>query len=147
MTPYTKQIVELHKIHKAIENCGCNKDDEQGGGDENIGNLLMSLISNDFPKPDLFLFGEDSENDNVDIIDVTNYKIDDLINLCEEKEISVITIECLYESSTFTAPIVGNIEFSNSNFRLSVNVLENNLENIEFIYNNKNYYYYFKQEI
>ena len=31
MTPYTKQIVELHKIHKAIENCGCNKD-EQGGG-------------------------------------------------------------------------------------------------------------------
>lgn len=25
MTPYTKQIVELHKIHKAIENCGCNK--------------------------------------------------------------------------------------------------------------------------
>lgn len=34
MTPYTKQIVELHKIHKAIENCGCNKD-EQGGGDDN----------------------------------------------------------------------------------------------------------------
>lgn len=31
MTPYTKQIVELHKIHKAIENCG-NKDNEQGGG-------------------------------------------------------------------------------------------------------------------
>lgn len=30
MTPYTKQIVELHKIHKAIENCG-NKDDGQGG--------------------------------------------------------------------------------------------------------------------
>lgn len=26
MTPYTKQITELHKIHKAIENCGCNKD-------------------------------------------------------------------------------------------------------------------------
>lgn len=37
MTPYTKQIVELHKIHKAIENCGCNKDDDgQGGGDEKI---------------------------------------------------------------------------------------------------------------
>ena len=32
MTPYTKQIVELHKIHKAIENCECNKDNEQGGG-------------------------------------------------------------------------------------------------------------------
>ena len=31
MTPYTKQITELHKIYKAIENCGCNKD-EQGGG-------------------------------------------------------------------------------------------------------------------
>lgn len=35
MTPYTKQIVELHKIHKAIENCGCNKD-EQGGGNEKV---------------------------------------------------------------------------------------------------------------
>lgn len=33
MTPYIKKIVELHKIHKAIENCGCNKDDEQGGGE------------------------------------------------------------------------------------------------------------------
>ena len=31
MTPYTKKIVELHKIHKAIENCG-GKDDGQGGG-------------------------------------------------------------------------------------------------------------------
>lgn len=35
MTPYTKKIVELHKIHKAIENCGCNKDNEQGGGESN----------------------------------------------------------------------------------------------------------------
>lgn len=43
MTPYTKQIVELHKIHKAIENCGCNKDDEQGGGD----NENITLITND----------------------------------------------------------------------------------------------------
>lgn len=119
----------------------------RGGGDENIGNLLMSLIPNDFPKPDLFLFGEDSENDNVNIIDVTNYKIDDLINLCEEKEISVITIVCLYESSTFTAPIVSGIEFSNSKFRLSVKVLENDFESTEFIYNNKNYYYYFREEI
>lgn len=32
MTPYTKKIVELHKIHKAIEDCECKKDDEQGGG-------------------------------------------------------------------------------------------------------------------
>ena len=30
MTPYTKQIVELHKIHKAIENKECN-----GGGSNN----------------------------------------------------------------------------------------------------------------
>lgn len=37
MTPYTKQIVELHKIHKAIENCGGNKDDGQGGGDAPAG--------------------------------------------------------------------------------------------------------------
>ena len=36
MTPYTKQIVELHKIHKAIENCECNKDNEQGGGSNEI---------------------------------------------------------------------------------------------------------------
>lgn len=35
MTPYIKKIVELHKIHKAIENCECNKD-EQGGGDEKV---------------------------------------------------------------------------------------------------------------
>ena len=31
MTPYTKKIVELHKIHKAIENCGHNKDDGDSG--------------------------------------------------------------------------------------------------------------------
>lgn len=31
-TPYIKEIVELHKIHKAIENCG-GKDDDGGGGD------------------------------------------------------------------------------------------------------------------
>lgn len=33
MTPYTKKIVELHKIHKAIENKDCN-----GGGNNNGGN-------------------------------------------------------------------------------------------------------------
>ena len=37
MTPYTKQIVELHKIHKAIE----GKSDGQGGGDDAPAKITM----------------------------------------------------------------------------------------------------------
>ena len=113
MTPYTKQIVELHKIHKAIENCGCNKDDEQGGGDS--GNLLMNLIPSNYPKPDLFLYQEDETN----YIDVTNYKIDDLINILDEEE--SISIKCLYKSSDLSAPIISNVRFRMRADRFEIN--------------------------
>lgn len=143
MTPYTKQIVELHKIHKAIENCGCNKDDEQGGGDS--GNLLMSLIPDELPKPDLFLYKRNNEDDNP--VDVTNYKIDDLINLAIDEE-SDINILCLYESSNLSAPIANSITFVlGDSINLSINSVRNNIMNREIDYNNKTYYSYFQMLI
>ena len=140
MTPYTKQIVELHKIHKAIENCGCNKDDEQGGGDS--GNLLMSLIPSGLPKPDLFLYKRSYEDDNP--VDVTNYKIDDLINLAIDEE-SDISILCLYENSNLSGPITNSIEFAlGDNINLSINTVRSNIFNNEIVYNNKTYYAYYQ---
>lgn len=146
MTPYTKQIVELHKIHKAIENCGCNKD-EQGGGDS--GSLLMSLIPNDFPKPDLFLYSKDNF---VNPIDVTNYKVDDLINLLNEEEETeeetVIDIKCLYKNSNFSSHIINEIMVSfNDTINLSVLSIENHIKTDEVAYNNKTYYYYYEELI
>ena len=49
MTPYTKKIVELHKIHKAIEDCECKKDDEQGGGSGSI--LMIEMEEGEMPYP------------------------------------------------------------------------------------------------
>lgn len=142
MTPYTKQIVELHKIHKAIENCGCNKDNEQGGGDENTGNLLMSLIPTNYPKPDLFLVQGDTEDN---YIDVTNYKIDDLVNLYEQVQ-SQLLIMCLYESSDLTDDIIGNISFGLKNgFYFEIKAVGGRYTTTELSYNNKVYYYYIKQ--
>lgn len=139
MTPYTKQIVELHKIHKAIENCGCNKDDGQGGGESDSGNLLMSLIPNRCPKPDLFLYIVP----NSDPIDVTNYKIDDFINLYEE-EGSDLTISCLYKSSNLNPPIITNIIFGvDGPMYFSITTITNDtIESNEGAYNNETYYYY-----
>lgn len=140
MTPYIKKIVELHKIHKAIENCGCNKDDEQGGGDENSGNLLMSLIPSDYPKPDLFLVQGNTEDN---FIDVTNYKIDDFLNLYAEQE-RELHIMCLYENSNFGTPIVSEIYFDiddSTYFGIS-SISEGNTRKSQIPYNNKIYYYY-----
>lgn len=144
MTPYTKQIVELHKIHKAIENCGCNKDDEQGGGDS--GNLLMSLIPSDCPKPDLFLFRRNDEDNNP--IDVTNYKIDDFINFWEQQE-SDFTIMCLYESSDLNPTIINYITFGIDDimyFGISSIPFGTIITN-EVSYNNKVYYYYYSEQV
>lgn len=142
MTPYTKQIVELHKIHKAIENCGCNKD-EQGGGSDS-GNLLTSLIPSNYPKPDLFLINYNSDNDNA--IDVTNYNIDDLVNFLDGRQ-GALNIVCLYESSNLNTPIVDAIEFNiNSSGRTKFtlySILSNdNMDITETSYNNKLYYFY-----
>ena len=146
MTPYTKQIVELHKIHKAIENCGCNKDDEQGGGDS--GNLLMSLIPSNYHKPDLFLISDNPDNDNA--IDVTNYKIDDLVNLLDNGQ-GTLRMMCLYESSNLNPIVVSNIEFNiNSSGRIRFTVYpilsNDDMDIIESSYNNKLYYYYYQRE-
>lgn len=111
----------------------------RGGGDENTGNFLMSLIPSVFPKPDLFLY-EDSENN---LIDVTNYKIDDLFNLAEGKE-DCINILCLYESSNFSNPMPSEIYFHIGRDSITFNIYYNvnNIEIIEFSYNNKVYYQY-----
>lgn len=142
MTPYTKKIVELHKIHKAIENCGCNKDDGQGGGDS--GNLLMSLIPNEAPKPDLFLYKRDFDDNNP--IDVTNYKIDDLFNLCQQEISFFLEIMCLYESSNLNT-IVGDINFSidkeNSSIGFTILPVLGTITSREVSYNDKIYYYYY----
>lgn len=143
MTPYTKKIVELHKIHKAIENCGCNKD-EQGGGDENSGTLLMSLIPDNFPKPDLFLFYRDSIDDNP--IDVTNYNITDLLELTEREGTSHSHIDCLYENSNLNSPIIKLIKviFYGGLFSIHVeNIYKGNVLNTMVLYNNKSYYVYY----
>ena len=141
MTPYTKQIVELHKIHKAIENCGCNKDDEQGGGDS--GNLLMSLIPSNYPKPDLFLFSRHPDDPNS--VDVTNYKIDDFLNLYSQQE-EELSIQCLYKSSNLSAPIVIRIAFgidSETYFAIA-SISDGTVKTNGIPYNNNVYYYYFK---
>lgn len=143
MTPYTKQITELHKIHKAIENCGCNKD-EQGGGSDEKESFLMSLIPNDCPKPDLFVYQKGNNNP----IDVTNYKIDDLINLYEKG--SELRIACLYESSNFNAPIVKYISFSieESVIYLAISPISSGkITTNEGSYNNKTYYLYYEDLI
>lgn len=144
MTPYTKQIVELHKIHKAIENCGCNKDDEQDGGSDS-GNLLMSLIPSDSPKPDLFLYQRDPDSSP---IDVTNYKIDDFLNLYEQEQDEFI-ITCLYESSNLGVPITKNISFgiADGETYFSISSISDSAESHVISYNNKNYYYYSQKRI
>ena len=60
MTPYTKQIVELHKIHKALENCGCG-DNNDGGGNTSSDDItiddVVKFIHDDFadtPAADMF---------------------------------------------------------------------------------------------
>lgn len=55
MTPYIKKIVELHKIHKAIEDKDCN-----GGGNTSSGDItiddVVKFIHDEFEKtqPDMF---------------------------------------------------------------------------------------------
>ena len=115
-----------------------------GGSSEDDGNLLMSLIPDSLPKPDLFLFKRGSADNNP--IDVTNYKIDGLVNLCEEEEISNLNILCLYESSNLSSPIITNVQFDlGNNVNLSVVITRDNMINNEIVYNNKNYYYYFEE--
>ena len=58
MTPYTKQIVELHKIHKAIENCGCNKDEQGGGDNEKVAFEDWKRNPLAFPVEDVISFGD-----------------------------------------------------------------------------------------
>ena len=53
MTPYTKQIVELHKIHKAIENKECNGGGNTPSGDigyEEIYQFYKKQLLENFPQ-------------------------------------------------------------------------------------------------
>lgn len=113
-----------------------------GGGDENSGNFLMSLIPNDYHKPDLFLFYRNNEDDNP--IDVTNYKIDDLVNLYDQVQ-SQLQIMCLYKSSNLDTPIIKNIKFGidSSSMGFGISYIPNgNIKSNEVSYNNKLYYFY-----
>ena len=107
----------------------------------------MSLIPNDYPKPDLFLISDNPDNDNA--IDVTNYKIDDLINLLVDGQ-GTLSIMCLYKSSNLNPIIVSIIEFNiNSSGRIRFtlySILSNdNMGITETSYNNKLYYVYQRQ--
>lgn len=115
------------------------------GSSSDSGNLLISLIPSNCPKPDLFLYQRDP---NSNPIDVTNYKIEDLINLCDEEETPLMYIMCLYENSTLSAPIISNINFSlNNGINLSVYDARNRMQTNEIVYNNKTYYFYFEELI
>ena len=111
----------------------------RGGGDS--GNLLMSLIPNDCPKPDLFLHSKGPDNS----IDVTNYTIDDFAILYKQEDNELI-INCLYESSDLNPAIINDIIFGidNSIYFTILNVSGDNIETNEVSYNNKTYYYYYK---
>ena len=101
----------------------------------------MSLIPSNCPKPDLFLYKRNSEDNNP--IDVTDYKIDDLINLATQEE-SELHVLCLYESSNLSAPIISNIQFDCSDdIVLSADLVKSRAINNEIAYNNKTYYRYF----
>lgn len=110
MTPYTKKIVELHKIHKAIENCGCNKD-EQGGGDENSSWLMQCVPNSITIKPDLFVL-KDSEAEIPTYNDVTNITLEDIINLISP-ELTNVIINAAYNdvSNITTGSILKDIMF------------------------------------
>lgn len=115
----------------------------RGGGDEsNSRNLLMSLISSDFPKPDLFLFMRSKLDNN--LIDTTNYKIDDLFNLAVAQGLNNIDIVCLYENSELNSPIIDEITFTRNDggYGLFLIVIEGNIEITEITYNNKTYHKY-----
>ena len=46
MTPYTKKIVELHKIHKAIEEKDCNGEGNTPSGDITIDDVVKFIHDN-----------------------------------------------------------------------------------------------------
>ena len=103
----------------------------------------MNLIPNNYPKPDLFLCtinGEDILN-----IDVTNYKIDDLLNLIAEDDIE-LSIKCLYENSNLDKPIISRVRFSSREIIIEYFGPDDQIDvtSSENVYNNKTYYVYYK---
>lgn len=124
------------------------KTEESGGSGDGGGSdsesSLMNLIPNNYPKPDLFLCTKYVEDSSVDI-DVTNYKIDDLFNLCDEEN-DRIRIKCLYESSELDKPIIIGIQLCYGQIVIDVFVSDDarDIANEEVAYNNKTYYYYFE---
>lgn len=107
----------------------------------------MSLIPSNYHKPDLFLIRDNPDNNNV--IDVTNCKIDDLVNLFNNRQ-GTLVIMCFYESSNLNPIVVSKIEFSitsSDRIRFLVYpILSNDMNIIESSYNNKLYYAYYQQE-
>lgn len=105
----------------------------------------MSLIPSDFPKPDLFLF-----HNNLGDTDVTNYNIDDLLNLSIELDDN-LQIACLYENSNLNSPIVSKILFkldnSDNNVLSTESIFDGLVATQQVNYNNKVYYFYYQQQI
>ena len=123
------------------------KTEESGGSGDGGGSdsesSLMNLIPNNYPKPDLFLCtinGEDILN-----IDVTNYKIDDLLNLIAEDDIE-LSIKCLYENSNLDKPIISRVRFSSREIIIEYFGPDDQIDvtSSENVYNNKTYYVYYK---
>lgn len=141
------------ELIKAIKNHKCcgksdngSSDNEQEGGGGDSGNLLMSLIPNNYPKPDLFLV-----HSNLGDIDVTNYNIDDLLNLSIELDEN-LTIGCLYENSNLSPTIANRILFeldpSVNDIIISVkHIFDGPVVTEQVNYNNKVYYNYSQQQI
>lgn len=135
------ELIKAIKNHKC-----CGKSDSSQGGEEGSTqsqSLLMSLIPSDYPKPTLFLYMRSNEDDNP--VDVTNYKIEDFLSLHKQEERNELYIQCLYQSSNLSAPIIKDIHFGIDGYSIyfSIDYIPNgNVLVNEFSYNNKLYYFY-----
>lgn len=78
MTPYIKKIVELHKIHKAIEDKECNGGGNTPSGDITIDDVVKFIHDDLVKSAPPFIsekFPYTTWNDIPDINDVKNGKI------------------------------------------------------------------------
>lgn len=99
MNPYTKKIVELHKIHKAIENC-------KGGGDVTPSQEdILDVLSRDSPvKPVGYAMYKGSGM--YELIDTTNIKeLKDILAYFDSLENKTRPITVLYNYDDYDKEI------------------------------------------
>lgn len=117
----------------------------RGGGDENSGNFLMSLIPSNCPKPDLFVIFDDDD----ETIDASNMTYDEIIHNPALITNNGLNIGCLYLSNTLEAPILSNINFryddDYNEYSISSTRIINDIATDSVLYNNKTYYQYHKE--